>query len=582
MVAQGQKERLRNVYSEITTDLLIIGSGGAGLMAAITAADQGVEVMVTTKGPFGRDGAATWMAGWGFNVAVYEPDSPEIHLRDTLRVGQGLNNEELVTRLIANTPKIFDYLQRWGVRYFRRDNKVLQNHMPGHTYARSPRIARPAGLGGLEYRRVMPKQVRNRSKIKIMDEFYVLELLKKNGVVCGVLGFHVPTGEFRVLRARVTVLATGGMMGIYRFTSTSPTLTGDGLAMAFRAGVEMVDMEFADFYTNCVAWPPIMFGELDWIANLRYDLRGIFYNKNGDNFLRRKGSAISLPVALQREIKENRGSPHGGVYLSFRHLPENLIDDWFVEAGNLKWVDRIREFNIDIKKNAVEVAPAPLESLGGCRVNTEMETNLPGLLATGEVIGGCEGAYTLAGNPISLYLSSGYLAGQKAAAMVRELPLLEFDPEQAELVVRQTMLIHAQPGEVKPIQLRRELQEVLDSCGHLLGRKESSLVTGIKKIKVLKEQLGRLGLTCKNVRNNLEWVEAVQLKNSLDVTEVFLTAALTRKESRGLHYREDYPESDPAWTKNIVLRRGANGDIMVRTEPVQGMNSFGGEVPNAI
>jgi succinate dehydrogenase/fumarate reductase flavoprotein subunit len=553
----------------VTTDILIIGAGGAGLFAAIQAAEQDVEVLVTTKGPFGKDGAATWMAGWGFNAAVYEPDSPELHAQDTLRVGQGLNNEDLVIKLTANAPNVFECMRHWGVRYFRHEGMILQNHLPGHTYARTPRLARPAGMGGLEYRRVLPKQAKKRSNIKILDDFYILEILQKNSIVCGAVGFHLPTGEFQIIKAKVTVLAAGGMMGNYRFTSASPTLTGDGLAMAFRAGVELIDMEFADFYTNCVVWPPLMYGDLDWIANLRYDLRGIFYNKKGDEFLRRqKGSLISIPVAIQREIQENRGSPHGGVYLSFRHLPGNLIDDWFAEAGSLKWVERLYEFNIDIKRNAVEVAPAPLESLGGCRVNSDLETNIPGLLAAGEVAGGCEGAYTLAGNPICLYLTTGYLAGLKAANLARELPLLDFEREQGDEVVHEAMMVRERHGEERPISLRRELQELLDHCGHLLGRNEDSLTAGIKKVRELRERWNVVGLSYKMPRNNLEWLEALQLKNSLEITEVFLKAALSRKESRGLHYREDYPEPDPAWIKNIVLVRDAQGNIEVKIEPV--------------
>lgn len=555
------------VLETIITDVLVIGAGGAGLMAAIEAAEQGVKVLVTTKGPFGRDGSATWMAGWGFGAAIDPMDSPEQHLQDTLRVGQYLNNQEVTREVINSIPQVYKSFRRWGVRYLKKDQKVVFTTLPGHSRARIPRIARSAGMGGYEYRRVLPRQVRKMPSIRIIDDFMVLSLLTApGGDVAGAIGLNLKSGEFQVINAKCTILATGGFMGIYKFSSTSPSLIGDGLVMAFQAGARLVDMEFTDFYTTCVTWPPIFRGDLDWIANLRYDLGGVMYNKRGQDFLgRSKNLAISIPVKIQREIEENRGSPHGGVYLSFKHLPENMIDDWFDMAGPLKWVRRIRDKEIDIKRNGVEVAPAPLESLGGCQVNKRMETTVPGLYAAGEVAGGCEGAYTLAGNPVAFCFTMGMLAGRSAGEAAKVRPLLDLPEVQILEVLERSLGVLKKSFGVSPFAIKEAVQDVLEKNGHLLGRTENGLKEGIAKIRELRSKLPEVALNYKGRIFNLEWAEYLQLPNILTVVEIFLTAAMNRRESRGLHFREDYPQPSEGRLFNVLIQKGEGNGIVVET-----------------
>ena len=271
--------------NKLTTDVLIIGAGLAGIMAAIEACDSGKNVALVSKGPFGRDGATSWMAGWGFQAALYRPDNPEIHAADMIRVGQYLNNQKLVLNLTHEIINTFDKLVKWNVRYKKVKGKYAQIRLPGETYGRVPELIRPGYAAGFEYRRVLPYQVRKRP-IEIVEEVIILDILTKDGQAVGAVGLNIRSGEFLVIEAKATVIATGGFMGLYKFSTNGPGTSGDGLAMALRAGAILRDIEFADFYSSTPIWPPIISGEVDWATMFRYDLGGRIYNKRGVEFLK--------------------------------------------------------------------------------------------------------------------------------------------------------------------------------------------------------------------------------------------------------------------------------------------------------
>lgn len=257
----------------IETDVLVIGAGIAGAMAAIRAKERGVDVLIVTKGPFGKDGAASWMAGWGLQTVHYPPDSVEIHAKETIQTGQYLNNQKLVFNLVSVLPECLDRLDKWGLRYLKKDGKIVTKRIPGTKYLRVPVFEREGRAGGVDYRRVLPHLVRL-CGIRTIGDLMVTDLLKKDNVVVGAIGLNIQEGNVVVIKAKITILATGGCMGIYRFTTTSPTLVGDGYAMALRAGAELSGMEFADFYVTTACWPPLLRGEVDAVTDLRFDLRG--------------------------------------------------------------------------------------------------------------------------------------------------------------------------------------------------------------------------------------------------------------------------------------------------------------------
>jgi fumarate reductase (CoM/CoB) subunit A len=553
----------------IETDVLIIGAGVAGIMAALRAHESGVDVVIVTKGPFGRDGAATWMAGKGLQAAHYPPDSPEIHAKETVRIGQYLNNQKLVLNLVTVLPECLSRLDKWGVRYFKKDRRIVTERLPGTKYPRVPVYERAGRAGGVDYRRVLPHQIRLRG-IKALSELMVTDLLKVDNTIVGAVGLDIEEGNFVMIKAKTTILATGGCMGIYRFTTTSPTLVGDGYAMALRAGVKLSGMEFADFYVSAACWPPALRGEVNAITDLRFDLSGKIFNKRGEEFvLRHKGSAMAFPIVVQKEIEELRGSPHGGVYLAFNHLPRSIISDHLEACGGQKAIELFEDVGINLYEDAIEIAPAPLESLGGCRVNERCETNLTNLFAAGEVAYGAEGAYTMAGNPMALHMASGFIAGEETGRRAKGMKSLGVDKRQVqELKTRVFEPLNREKG-VNSLEIERETQEILDKYFPLTGKTKAVLEKGIDEVlRARKEALPRLFSREKSSRFNLEWVESLEAYNRIDVLEMLLRTALMREESRGLHFRKDYPDQDPAWLKDVVIQK-VDDKMKLWTEPVK-------------
>ncbi|MBI2954029.1 MAG: FAD-dependent oxidoreductase [Chloroflexi bacterium] len=548
--------------ANLECEVLVIGAGVAGLTAAIQAAEAGARVTVIAKGPVARDGAASWMAGPGFQVALYEPDSPEVHARDTIKVGQYLNNQALVLALTNEIPRCLERLDRWGMHYLKSEGKYVQIRLPGETYPRVPRLLRPGLAAGLEYRRVLPRQIRRRG-VRALGNLQAIELLKRDGAVIGVLALNTVDGVFVAIRARATVLATGGFMGMYRYTTTSPTLTGEGHGMAYQAGVQFRDIEFADFYTGSVIWPPLYAGEVDWLTLLRYELGGKVYNSRGEDFARyKKSSGLALPVIFEQEIKAGRCSPHGGLYLSFKHLPENVIDDYFESIGRQRWMRNLEDIGIDIHRDALELAPAPMESIGGCRVDERGRTNVPGLLAAGEISGGAEGAFTLAGNPVPLYMAMGSIAGQEAASVAREMGATpdELPDVRPALEAAVRPLGNDSKGAIPALQVKRELQHILRAHLRLLGRTQAGLESAVQKIVAIRENVERWQVKTTARRHNNEWMEALEARHMVTVCEMLARAALARTESRGLHFREDYPAPSNDWLCNLIIER--DGDEM--------------------
>ena len=563
---------MNTIKEKVQAEVLVIGGGQAGILAAIECADAGKKAILVTKGPFGRDGASTWLAGWGNQMALYAPDSPEIHAADTFRAGMFVNDQRLAHNLTKELPYVFENLRKWKIRYKIIKDKVVQVEFPGgETYPRILSLAREGVMGGPEYRRVLPNQVKKRP-ITIMSDLIVLDLIVNDGQVGGALGLNIRNGNFITIEAKATILATGGFIGLYSYTTGSPGSIGDGIAMAYQVGAKIRDMEFINFHSLIACWPSIIRGET-YVISLYYSLKGQILNKMGFDFRKRhpgKGK-LSSSVIIQQEIRAKRGSPHGGVYCSFRDLPANLIQD-FIDATPQKHLKLIlNEAGIDIKKDAIEIAPCPLASNGGCGVDENCFTNIPGLIAAGEVVGGHEGAYTMAGNTVALQFAMGSIAGKSAIKLASETantPSAKSSAVNAIIDKTRSMIAGGTSSGPSPRELRSKIQDFMGTYLHLLDRNNENLTRGVDEILSLKKDCDCMQLTHRGEHFNVELIDGLECRKAIIVAELAARAALTRKESRGFHYREDFPDSDNAnWLKTVYLQKKGE-DMAVWAEDI--------------
>ncbi len=565
----------------LKTDVLIIGSEGAGARAAIEACDRGAEVTLVTKGRLGRHGA-TVMAAADIAVDSHSlsvllgqgspDDSPETFLEDMVIEGKWLNNQYLARLVAEEVPDRMRELLDWGLKY----TEVRQ--MPGHRFPRN------LYTSGTEMIRTLGRQVRQR-KIRILEDVYIHALLTQKGEVVGAMGLDLRQGKPIVLSAKVVVLATGGCHGVYSYTTGPEGLTGDGHAMAYSAGAELTNMEMVQFIPTTPLEPAMARGSLFlFLMGPQNALRLWLLNKHGERFMSRwdpqrmeHSTRDVLSLAIMTEILAGRGGPQGGVYYSLAHLPKNLVADFARWGGKpyLKenWHVHGLDFTPVIEKlmrgEAVEVVPAVHFFMGGIKVNERCETTVPGLYAAGEVVGGIHGANRLSGAAFSHMLVLGQRAGHFAAQRVRELTVHpEPDPEpvssSAESLLRP---IRAQ-GTINAYEVKRELQDMAWRRAGVI-REGESLKTALVDIDRIKQKtLTDMASRAKETHFNPEWLECLQVENITLILEMITRSALLRQESRGAHFRKDFPEMDSQqWLSSTVIRK--TGESMAVTkEPV--------------
>jgi len=558
----------------IETDVLIVGGGIAGIRAEIEASHQGVNVIFANKGYLGQDGAVVWMAGGGYQAALYPPDSIDQHIKDTIEAGKYLNNQELVSAFLSLAPDSVHDLARWGVRWKKEGGKYAQILMPGETYGRAMLHVKPGEHLGGEYRKALPRQARKQKNVTIMNDTFIIDLLKNGNTVVGAVGLDIRSGQLLFIKAKSTILATGGFMDCFEFTTANSTVTGDGHGMAYRAGARMTGMEFTQFFPAATLWPPNVYGDA-YAYGLIYELYGIFYNKHGERFMERyypvKKEFVTRQAqsrAIAREVREGRGSLHGGAYLSFRHLPKNLLNTFLEERRDVTFFKSLIEAGVDIREDAIEIGPAAHYCAGGCWINTRCETNLPGLYAAGELgSGGKDGADRLAGNALPFCMAMGYISGKEAANRAKKIDMPEIDKSRLEAICAEAQAPLERKDGIRPNDIKKKIRKLMSSY-MLFDRKEEELKTGIKELQHMRnEMLPELWVSARTRTFNLEWVEAFEAKNMLDVAEMAMRSALMRTESRGLHERADYPDESPEWLKRTIVSRRRN-EMQLTTEPV--------------
>ncbi|TMJ29508.1 MAG: FAD-binding protein [Alphaproteobacteria bacterium] len=546
------------------TDVLIVGSGGAGMYAAIVAARAGATVMLADRSLIGR-GGATVMAQMTVAAALGSetPDRWSHHFDDTLAAGRGLCDERLARLLCEQGPECIREMDAWGVGWARKDGRIAQVFAPGHDRARCVYVdflnTGPAVSKTL-------RGVITRAKgIRKAGDLLIIDLVCDAGEVTGAVALHLASGAAVTIAAKATILATGGLTRLYRRNSASANMGGDGYALALRAGAPLVDMEFVQFFPighlapRLIGMDPIMWDPF------RYKLGGRLLNSEGEEFTARYGVSEEgryvttrdvATYAIVKEVEAGRGSPHGGAFLSFEHCSAAELRTAFGPV-----IDRLAKNKIDLTKMPVEVAPIAHYHMGGVVADERMESELPGLLVAGEAVGGANGANRLSGNAITEALAFGRRAGLSAAERAKETPARAFRPQAARPALDLATAEPA-PTTVNTAAMIERLQTVMATdVGPL--RTAAKLAHALEMIDEMTRELGErpMGDGGAFDLRRLEWFD---LRNMLLVARAVAMAALARGESRGAHQREDFADMQPQWQMNQIVRLGEQGMTLAR------------------
>jgi succinate dehydrogenase / fumarate reductase flavoprotein subunit len=583
----------------VSHDVLIIGAGGAGLRAAIAAAAGGARVGVVCKSLLGK--AHTVMAEGGAAAAlghVDDRDTWEVHFADTMRGGQYLNNWRMAELHAREAPERIRELEAWGAVFDRTpDGRILQRNFGGHRY---PRLAHVGDRTGLEMIRTLQDHAVHQG-LDVHMEVTIIALLRDEGRIVGAFGYDRERGRFRLFRCRAAVLATGGVGRAYSITSNSWEYTADGHALALRAGAALQDMECVQFHPTGMVWPPSVRGILvtegvrgeggvlrnsegrrfmfdDIPENYRNQTadnaeEGWRYTQ-GDKTARRPPELLTrdhVARCIMREVRAGRGSPHGGVYLDIAWIKEKRPDA--AEHIKRKLPSMYHQFkqlaDIDITREPMEVGPTTHYIMGGIRVDGDTQmSSVPGLFAAGECAAGLHGANRLGGNSLSDLLVFGKRAGDHAAAFAREQGEGRIDPAEVERLAAAALApFERGEGGESPYQVQHELQAMMQDLVGIV-RREDEMRTALERLRALRERAGRAGAVG-NREYNPGWHTALDLPNLLDISEAITLAALERRESRGGHFRDDYPGQDPEAARyNILVRQDASGALAVSREPI--------------
>ncbi|HEY2136821.1 MAG TPA: FAD-binding protein [Xanthobacteraceae bacterium] len=554
----------------VETDVLVIGSGGAGMYAAIEAARAGAQVFLADRSLIGR-GGATVMAQMTVAVALGAevPDHWSHHLADTIRAGRGLTDERLAQLLCREGPDCIQEMDQWGVGWARRDGHITQAFAPGHD---RPRCAYVDFLNtGPAVSKTLRTVVNKTAGIRKAGDLLVVDLVAQGGEtgggVTGAVALHLGSGAPVTIAAKATIVATGGLTRLYRRNSASLNMGGDGYALALRAGAPLVDMEFVQFFPighlapRLIGMDPIMWDPF------RYKLGGRLLNGERQEFTSRYGTTEDgkyvitrdlATYAIIKEVEAGRGSPHGGAYLSFEHCEATALRAAFGPV-----IDRLAANHIDLTKMPVEVAPIAHYHMGGVMADARMETEVPGLLVAGEAVGGANGANRLSGNAITEALVFGRRAGKSAAERVAGARQA-FHPAGARAAL-DLVTADGGPTDLNTAAMIQTLQATMaDDVGPFRTREK--LTRARATIGDLAATLGErpAGDGKPFDMRRIDWLD---LRNALLVARIVTDAALARTESRGAHQREDFPGMVPEWQVNQTARM-RDGRVELATVPV--------------
>lgn len=549
----------------LETDILILGAGGAGLLAAVHAyeRDRRLRITVVVKGLLGQSGCTRMVQG-GYNAVLNPADSLQKHFEDTLKGGVYLNDQELAWTLVENAPKrIIELENRIGCHFDRNpDGTVHQKPFAGQSFDRT---VHKGDLTGIEIMSNLRDYILE-NDLTVLQETRGLDFLTLDGQLCGALTLNMRTGEFLAIRAKATLVATGGGATMYKISSPSLEKAGDGMAMAWRAGVQFVDMEMLQFHpTGLLVGNSIATGGL-----LEEGLRGAgayLFNGKGERFMSRydpermeRATRDVISRSSFLEIIAGRGTEHGGVLIDARHLGETTLMRSFPGM-----VERCRTYGFDLLHESVEVSPSAHYQMGGIKVDKDCRTQMVGLFAAGEDAGGVHGANRLGGNGVADSIVFGARAGDTmaefaAGAVLREISAAEVE----ERAKKWSSMLEREHGE-SAFTLRAEMEVLMwDKVG--IVRDGRGLQCALDELQSLRERARRLKVSG-GPAFNLEWNEAINVENLALVGQMVARSALFRRESRGAHYRSDFPAPDPRWLKRVCLVADGE-DARLSLEPI--------------
>jgi succinate dehydrogenase / fumarate reductase, flavoprotein subunit len=556
-------------YETREHDVLIIGAGGAGLRASLEALAQGASVGVVCKSLLGK--AHTVMAEGGIAAAMCNVDTADdwkTHFRDTMRGGKFLNNWRMAELHAQESPDRVRELEQWGALFDRTEKgDILQRAFGGHTFKRLCHVGDRTGLEMI--RTLQDRGVQQ--GIEVYMECTVTRLLTDGGRITGAFAYWRETGRLIVFKAKSIVIATGGIGKAWRVTSNSWEYTGDGMALAYEAGAELMDMEFVQFHPTGMVWPPGVQGIL--VTEAVRGEGGILRNKLGERFMEKydpKRMELSTRDVVARsiytEVKEGRGTEHGGAYLDISQKPAE-----YVKKKLPSMYHQFKELaDVDITKGPMEVGPTCHYVMGGIRVDAETaESTVPGLFAAGEAAAGLHGANRLGGNSLSDLLVFGRRAGLAAAQHAKRAYAPSIDNAQIEQSERELLAPFSNTGAESPYAVHRDLQEVMQNLVGIF-RTEEDLQKALLELEKLKARAASAGVEGSRLFNP-GWHLSYDLKSMLTVAEAVTHGALARTESRGAHSRIDCPKLDPVWEKkhNIIVREA--GAMQRRESPIPDM-----------
>jgi succinate dehydrogenase / fumarate reductase flavoprotein subunit len=581
-------------------DVLVIGAGGAGLRAAIEAAAAGVSVGLICKSLLGK--AHTVMAEGGMAAALGHNDDRDnwkVHFADTMRGGQYVNNWRMAELHAKEAPDRVRELEAWGAVFDRTpDGRINQRNFGGHRY---PRLAHVGDRTGLELIRTLQDHTVYLG-VTVHMEHTVVDLLRDdNGAISGALTYDRERGRFHMFVAKAVVLATGGVGRAFKITSNSWEGTGDGHAIAYRAGAELIDMEFVQFHPTGMVWPPSVRGIL--VTEGVRGEGGVLKNSEGRRFMfddipdnykpqtasdpeegwrytqgdksaRRPPELLTrdhVARCIRREIKAGRGSPHGGVFLDIAWIKEKLPN----AADHIKrklpsMYHQFKELaDIDITQEPMEVGPTTHYIMGGIRVDADtQESSVPGLFAAGECAAGINGANRLGGNSLSDLIVFGKRAGEYAAAHAKKRGSAKVNESAANDAMKSALAPFDRGGAGEnPFKVQHDLQDMMQDLVGIV-RVESEMLEAVQKLGALRERAARAGVEGHR-EYHTGWHACLDLRNLLIVSEAIALSAIERKESRGGHFRDDYPDKSPEFaTFNIAVQPDASGSMRVVRKPL--------------
>jgi succinate dehydrogenase/fumarate reductase flavoprotein subunit len=557
----------------LKTEVLIIGGGAAGVRAAIEADNRGAKVCLLSKGPIARSGITplaypTLQAALGTD----DPrDNPDIHYQDTIVQGRYLADQHLARALADDSiPRALD-LERFGVKFKKRDGKFFQVHHPGQTYPRNLFIV--GGGFGLIYG--LKKELKRHTRVKIVEDFCVSQLLKGQGELAGVFGLNMRDGRFYAIGAKSIVLACGGYEELWGNTDTAPDSTGDGVFLGFQSGADVIDLEMSQYYPTVFAYPESLKGvvvEYETFLERRYlDFRLV--NNEGKELLPEGPlpARDTLMRLIFMEIEEGRGTEHNAVYVDPRRSSrsyeeiDGLVKELLKEPGK-----NLKKLGIDIRKDRIEVCPAVHYTLGGIRINEKAETSVRGLFAAGENASNVHGANRISGNALSETQVFGTRAGKYASQYSKGRCWGSLPPgEIEEGIQRWNQFMQKKEEGIRPLVLRKELKQVMDR--HMgPHRDEEGMKKALQKVLDLKQNGLREVEVIGGKIFNVDWRTAIEVSMTLDLAELVIRSALLRKETRGHHFRPDFPGTLETPRHTLVRKKDEN--IEMTYAPVRKLN----------